>query len=143
MTKYYPTWSLYVLLACGVVTFVFGVWMAYRAVKLNTFGVETEGTIIEYRPNRKNPQAVFGKSMVHRPIFAFIAKDGVKYTVSSSINEADKSYEIGQRIIVRYDTKNPKNAHISEQYPWTGSLVLMVIGLATLLFCAFEIKKRF
>ncbi len=86
----------------------------------------TKGTIISLLPvsNREN------NTTNYAPVFAFTAKDGQTYKVTSGVATNPPGFEIGQHVSVLYILAKPDSAKLDSFWQlWFVSIVVVGLGL--------------
>lgn len=99
-----------VLLVFGVLALVFGGIGAAIALSVTNERarmVHTEGGIVDLLRERNSK----GETL-YRPVFRFKTADGQAFEIKSDVRSNPPSYELEQRVPVRYDPANPSQAKL-------------------------------
>lgn len=98
------------LLVFGVLGLIFGgvgaviaVSVANERARMTT----TEGGIVDLLPERDSDG-----DTLYRPVFRFMTAGGQAYEVKSDMRSNPPSFELEQRVPVRYDPANPSQAKL-------------------------------
>lgn len=106
------------LLATALGFGIYTTWFLSRSMPAN-------GTVISLRPITNAED----NSIAYAPVFAFAARDGNIYTVSSDTGSNPPGFEPKQQVKVLYEKSHPTNAKIASfGQLWLFPLVFGIIG---------------
>jgi hypothetical protein len=98
---------------------LWGVYMMYASVQLQSKGVVTEGIVVEMDASTTDG------STTYAPIIEFQV-NGQTYSFKGGISSNPPQYSVGDRVEVRYDPDNPKTAQINKSSErWLVPLILI------------------
>jgi hypothetical protein len=106
--------------------FLWGVYAAFTAYRLETNGAVTEGVVIEM------DESTTDGSTTYSPIIEYQV-NGQTYTFDGGISSNPPQYHVGERVSVRYDKADPSTAQIDK---WSERWLMPVILIPAMCFTA-------
>ena len=106
--------------------FLWGVYAAFTAYRLETNGAVTEGIVIEM------DESTTDGSTTYSPIVEYQV-DGQTYTFDGGISSNPPQYHVSERVSVRYDKTDPSTAQIDK---WSERWLMPVILIPAMCFTA-------
>ncbi|MBI5945986.1 MAG: DUF3592 domain-containing protein [Chloroflexi bacterium] len=98
---------------------LWGVYMLYVAVQLETKGVITDGIVVEMKPSTSDGTTTY------TPIVEFQV-NGQTYSFKGGISSNPPKYSVGDRVEVRFDPDNPETAQIDKNVErWLAPVILI------------------
>jgi hypothetical protein len=110
--------------------FLWGMYAAFTAYRLETNGLVTEGVVIEMDASTSDG------STTYSPIVQYQV-DGQTYTFDGGISSNPPQYHVGERVPVRYDSTNPSKAQIDK---WSERWLMPVILIPAMCLTAILIN---
>lgn len=123
---------------------IFGLVAIGFAVKTLIFierSSSTTATVVELDRHENEDNVSFS------PVFSFSTSDGVVQAVHSDSSSNPPGFEVGQKVLVRYETRNPSNARIAtfwQTWPFSAAfgIASCVTGLVGLFFRWLVFKRE-
>ena len=101
----------------------------------------TTGTVIAFEQHQDD---VSGQTF--SPIFSYVARDGSAHTGHSNSSSNPPGFEVGEKVPVRYETRNPSNARIATYWQtWALATAFAIASSVTWLvglFFRWKVIKR-
>ena len=103
--------------------------------------VTTTSTVVELRENHDDDVG-----MTYAPVFTFVLKNGSAQTVASNAGTAPPAFEVGDKVLVRYEPNDPSNAAIEGLWQTWGFSVGFGIAVVVMtllgLFFRWRVARR-
>ena len=140
----YVFMGLFFFLIGGVLT-LWGIFNYSDRVKEMDSFEKTTGAVVRLRevPPTEN------SGITYAPVISFTDAKGNKYEYESKNSSDPPAYEIGEKVAMRYDMKDPDDAFIDTFWGrWSGTLIIFVFPLVVfpiglwMLFSAFRGKRK-
>lgn len=113
----------YIFAICGAGMFVGAIFISLNTVEFLKTALTTQGTVVELQPVRSH------KSTTYKPVVDFIDVKGVKIEFASGSSSNPPSYEVGEKVEVLYNPKEPQDAKIKSFFSlWMGPLIVGIVG---------------
>lgn len=109
-----------IFLGIGLLMVVIAVMICYNVKTFNASAVKTSGTVVDMIARGKRSYA---------PVVTYFDDAGVKHRYISSVSSNPPGYEIGERVDIYYDPKNPDDAKIAGWMEYFGAIVVGGMGL--------------
>jgi hypothetical protein len=91
----------------GVVFVIIAAWMLVSTIQFRERAQSTEGVVVELVSRRGSKGGV-----TYSPVYEFKDRNGGQHRVQSSTSSNPASYDVGERVTVRYDPARPGDARI-------------------------------
>jgi flagellar biogenesis protein FliO len=109
-----------IFLGLGLLMLVITAVICYNVKKFNAAAVKTSGTVVDLIAKGKRSYA---------PVVTYNDDAGVKHRFVSNVSSNPPGYEIGERIDIYYDPKNPDDAEIAGWREYFAAIIIGGLGL--------------
>jgi hypothetical protein len=121
------TYIQYGIAVIGVVSIIYSVFSYIRIRRFLSRCTETRGEVIRLERTRSSGEFA---SYDYAPVFQFQTSGGESVTVTSNMSSSPAGFDVGQRVLVRYDPANPSDAKIHTLFQtWGGFALPLAIGV--------------
>lgn len=119
----------YYLIFFGLVFLAIFVWMMKRRLNVLLSGGRAQGYVVGHEKRHSDD------STSYHPVFSFVDHQGVQHQITSDTGWSAPRPQIGTKIHIRYQKKNPELAFIDSFYHiWFAPLMLVGFALALFFF---------
>ncbi len=129
------------LLAFGLLFAAVGGWFIWSSYDFSKYAVATTGSVIDLDINRSSDS----NSVSYRPTVAFTDTDGIKRSGQTFLSSSSYNYNIGARVEILYDSRNPSKLRIQSWFSlWGFGLIFLLTGLGIMIGAAllWRVMKR-
>lgn len=109
-----------IFLGIGLLMVIGASVICYNIKQFNASAVKTSGTVVDLIAKGKRSYA---------PVVTYYDEAGVKHRYISSVSSHPAGYEIGERVGIYYDPKNPDDAAIAGWREYFGAIIVGGLGL--------------
>ena len=112
-----------IFFSIGVLMLLIAGYLYYKSIEFKKNSLKTTAEVIELVSHQSN-----NNSIMYSPKLSYVV-NGEKYFYTSNTSSSPSSYDIGEKVTVFYDPKNPNEIELDGLYSYFGTLALTGMGL--------------